>query len=69
MRRLNSMLYWLGVYALVAAAVLVALLLFYLIAAVSWLALRAIYFFIRTVKNVRPIHAELSRQHWNLIRR
>ena len=63
------MLYWLGVYALVAGAVLVPFLLLYFVALVSWLALMATRFMIQSLKSVWPIRTEFLREHWSMIRR
>jgi hypothetical protein len=63
------MLYWLGVYALVVAGVLLALLLLYLVAAASWLALTTIHFMIQTVRNVSPRRTGLPRERWTMIHR
>jgi hypothetical protein len=67
--RAYSMWYWFGVYALVAAAVLMALLLVYLVAAVSWLAVTTIQLIIHTLKNSRPILPPPSRHRWRMIHR
>jgi hypothetical protein len=49
------MLYWLGVYTLVAAAVLVPFLLLYFVALVSWLVLTATGFMIQSLKSLWPV--------------
>jgi hypothetical protein len=63
------MLYWLGVYALVAGVVLVPFLLLYVVALLSSLALTATRFMIQSLKSLWPIRIEFSREHWSMIRR
>ena len=55
----NSMLYWLGVYALVVTAVLLPFLFLYLTVAVSWLGLAAIRFMLRNLKSAFAIRTGL----------
>ena len=63
------MLYWFEVYALVAAAVLLPLLLLYIVVAVSWLGLAAIRSTIRSLKNISTLPASWLRHHWSFTHR
>jgi hypothetical protein len=61
------MLYWFGVYLLVAIAVLLPFLILYIVLALSWLALEGIRFTIRYVKNASAIRTGLSKEHWSFL--
>jgi hypothetical protein len=65
----DSMLYWLGVYALVVAVVVAPFLLLYFVAGVGWLSLKLIHFTIRSLKNVWAMRAGFLREHWSVLHR
>lgn len=64
------MLYWLGVYTLVAIVALVPFFLLYVLWFLVWLSLTAIRFMIRSVNNGLAIRTDsFSRENWNPIHR
>jgi len=63
------MLYWLGVYVLVAISVAVPLLVLYVLGIVLWLILTAIRSTIRSLKDALAVRPDFSRAYWSVIRR
>jgi uncharacterized membrane protein len=63
------MLYWLGVYLLVAIGVAVPLLLLYVVGLVFWLSVAAIRSTVRSVRDVLPVRTDFPRANWTVIRR
>jgi hypothetical protein len=64
-----SMLYWVGVYLLVAIAVAVPFLVLYVVGLVLWLSVAAIRSTVRSVKGVLPVRTDFPRANWSVIRR
>ena len=63
------MLYWLGVYLLVAIGVAVPFLVLYVVGLVFWLGVAAIRSTVRSVRDVLPVRTDFSRANWSVIRR
>ena len=63
------MLYWLGVYLLVAIGVAVPLMVLYVVGLVFWLGVATIRSMMRSVRDVLPVRTELARANWSVIRR
>jgi hypothetical protein len=63
------MLYWLGVYLLVALSVAIPFLLLYFVGILFWLAFTAIRSASRTLRDTLAFRRDLGRAHWTVIRR
>jgi hypothetical protein len=63
------MLYWLGVYLLVAIGVAVPFLLLYVVRLVFWLGVTAIRSTVRRLSDVFPVRTDFARANWTVIRR
>lgn len=63
------MLYWLGVYLLVAVSVAIPFLLLYLVGILFWLAFTSIRSALRSLRETLAFRRDLGRPHWTAIRR